>query len=183
MEIDDIYILQSVNNKAAIKDVYNKTNINIRLNLKSYKIHTWLNYDVHVLLSILQAGIDRRVLINAVDRNGKYKLNAITYDISKIQGVDGSTLYDDLELTFNTVDKTSMLELNHTDILQSINRKAAINDVSNKHEVDLRFSRLLGAAPAVLDISVGLAAAVGNDQTYATAIQTHSINKADQINN
>ena len=76
-----------------------------------------------------------------------------------------------------------MLELNHTDILQSINRKAAINDVSNKHEVDLRFSRLLGAAPAVLDISVGLAAAVGNDQTYATAIQTHSINKADQINN
>ena len=41
---------------------------------KSDKINTHLKNDVDVVLSILQAGIDRRVLINAVDINGKFKL-------------------------------------------------------------------------------------------------------------
>ena len=38
-----------------------------------------------MFLSILQAGIDRRVLINAVDINGKFKINATLNDILKIQ--------------------------------------------------------------------------------------------------
>ena len=35
-------------------------------------------------LSILQAGIDRRVLLNAVDINGKLKINGAANDILKI---------------------------------------------------------------------------------------------------
>ena len=41
-----------------------------------------------------------------------------------------------------------------------------------KHEVDLTFSFLIGAAPVVLDTSVELAVALGNDQKYAPNIQT-----------
>ena len=62
-------------------------------------------------LSILQAGIDRRVQINTVDIDGKFKINAVSNDILKIQKVDGSTLYDAFELSFNNVDKTSILKL------------------------------------------------------------------------
>ena len=58
-----------------------------------------------MFLSILQAGINNRVLINAVDIQGKFKINAISNDILKIQKVDGSTLYDALELSFNSVDQ------------------------------------------------------------------------------
>ena len=100
----------------------------------------------------------------------------------KIQRVDGSILYDVLELTFNSVDNISILKLNTTDILQSINNKAQINDVYNKNEFDLRFSNLIGAAPAVLDTIVELAAALGNDQHYVTTIENQSINQADKIN-
>ena len=106
------------------------------------------------MLFILQAGIDRRVLINAVDINGRFKLNAITNDILKFRKVDGSILYDALEVSFNSVDKTSILKDNNIDIVQSMNNKAAINDVYNKHEVDLISFSLIGAAPAVVDTSV-----------------------------
>ena len=44
--------------------------------------------------SIVQAGIDRRVLRHDVDINGKCKLNGVSNDILKIQKVDASTLYD-----------------------------------------------------------------------------------------
>ena len=37
--------------------------------------------DVDVFESILQAAIDRRGLINAVDINGKFKINAVSNDI------------------------------------------------------------------------------------------------------
>ena len=37
------------------------------------------------VLSILQAAIDRRVLINAVDINGKFKINGVSNDILKVQ--------------------------------------------------------------------------------------------------
>ncbi len=64
-----------------------------------------------MFLSILQAGIDRRVLINAVDINGRFKLNAVSNDVLKNQRVGGSTLYDALELSFYSVDKTNILKL------------------------------------------------------------------------
>ena len=49
-----------------------------------------------MFVSILQAGINDRVLINAVDINCKFKINATSNDILKIQKVDGSILYDAL---------------------------------------------------------------------------------------
>ena len=46
------------------------TTIHNQINNKLEKANTYLQDDVDVCLSILQAGIDRRVLINAVDING-----------------------------------------------------------------------------------------------------------------
>ena len=63
------------------------------------------------VLSILQSGIYRRVLRNAVDINGRFKINAVSNYVLKTQRVDGSPLYDDLELSHNAVDKTSILKL------------------------------------------------------------------------
>ena len=60
-----------------------------------------------MLLSILQAAIDRRVLINAVDINGKLKIDAVPHDMLQIQRVDGSLVYGAFALSFNNVDKTS----------------------------------------------------------------------------
>ena len=67
--------------------------------------------------SIKQAVIYRRVLINAVYSHGKFKLNANSNDRLELQKIDGSTLYDSLELSFNTVDKTSISKLSTIDIL------------------------------------------------------------------
>ena len=53
---------------------------------------------MNVALSILQAGIDNRGLSNAVDSNGNFTVTATSNDILKIQRVDGSLLYDALEL-------------------------------------------------------------------------------------
>ena len=47
-------------------------------------VDTYLKYDVEVFLYILQSGIYRRVLINAVDSNGKVKINSVSNDILKI---------------------------------------------------------------------------------------------------
>ena len=60
---------------------------------------------------------------------------------------------------------------NNVDILQSINTKVSIDDVYNNNEVDLRFTSLIGAAPDVLNTSVELATALGNDSNYAATIQ------------
>ena len=98
------------------------------------------------------------------------------------QKVDGSTLCNALELSFKTVDTTSILTTRSIDISQSIDNKAAVNHVYNNHEVGLRFSSLIGAAPAILDTIVELAAALGNDSNYAATIQNQSVNKADNNN-
>ena len=50
----------------------------------------------------------------------------------KFQKVDGSTLYDSLELSFDNINKSSILKSNNIDILQSLNTKAVSNDVYNK---------------------------------------------------
>ena len=90
-----------------------------------------------MFLYILQAGIDRRVFINAVDINGRFQINAATNDILKIKNVDGSTLYDSLELSFNAVDKSSSLKVSDIDILASLNLKALASDVYNKTDIDI----------------------------------------------
>ena len=90
-----------------------------------------------MFLSIQQAAINNRVLIHAVDVNGKFKINDMSNDILKIQKVDSSILYDDLELSCNAVDKTSILKINNIDILQSTNNKASIAYVYNKMDIDM----------------------------------------------
>ena len=59
-------------------------------------------------MGILQAHIDKRVLINTVDINGKFQINCVSNDILKIQKADGSTVYDALHLSFNSSDKASI---------------------------------------------------------------------------
>ena len=51
----------------------------------------------------------------------------------------------------------------------------------NKSEVYVTCSSLFGAAPAILDTSVVLATALGNDQTHATNMQNQINNKSDKL--
>ena len=67
--------------------------------------------------------------------NGKFKINATSNDISKIQKVDGSTFYDALELSFNMVDKTSILKTNNVDILESLKLKASASNVYTTQDI------------------------------------------------
>ena len=95
----------------------------------------------------------------------------------------GSTVYDALELSFNSVDKTSILKTNNVGILRCITNKSSANDGYDNNEVDLIVSSLIGPAPAVLDTIVELAAALGNDSSYATHIQSQVNNRSDNLNN
>ena len=104
----------------------------IKLLTKADKLTTYFKTDVNVFLSILQAGIDRKIGSNLVDLDGKFKLFGESNDIFKIQKIDGSTL---LELSYNSVDK-SILNINNIDILASINNRAVSNDVYNKVDID-----------------------------------------------
>ena len=56
----------------------------------------------------------------------------------RIQNGDGSTLYDALELSFNTTDKTSILKNNNIDILQPINNVVSSN-VYSQTDIDVGF--------------------------------------------
>ena len=72
----------------------------------------------------------------AVDINGKFKINATSNYILRIQRVDGTTLHDSFELSFNTVDKTSILTTNNVNLLQAINNTYVAVNVYSKAEVD-----------------------------------------------
>ena len=65
--------MPSLKLKALPFDVHSKTDVDIGLTIKAGKTNTYLNYGGDVFLSMLQAGIDRRVLINAVDVKGEFK--------------------------------------------------------------------------------------------------------------
>ena len=67
-------------------------------------------------------------------------------------------------------------------ILQSITNKAVSNDVYIKSDIDWKLYSLVGAAPSVLNTSVELATAFGNDSNYATIIQNQFNNKSDKAN-
>ena len=66
--------------------------------------------DVYACLSSSQAGINNRVLIKSVDISCKFKINTTSDNSYNIQK-QGTILYDSFELSFNTVDKTSILKL------------------------------------------------------------------------
>ena len=134
MKLHNIDILQSINNEESSTGGYNKTDIDIGLNLTSDQFNTYWKSDVAVFVSSLQAGIDRRVLISAFDINGRFNINAITNDILKIKKVDGALAYDVLEVSFNTVEKTSILKLNNVDILESLNLKALSSHVYKQNK-------------------------------------------------
>ena len=125
---------RSPNNPVAF-NVYSKFEIDVGLNLKSDKDNTYSETEVDIFLSTLQAAIDRRVLVNTVDINGKFKLNATTNDILNIQQVDGALLYDALEVSFNMTDKSSIFKVNNVDRLSTLNLKASASNVYAKEEI------------------------------------------------
>ena len=84
-------------------------------------------------------------------------------------------------MSLNASGKTSILTTTNVDILQSIHTKAVRNDVYNKSDIGLKFSSLIGAALAVLNRSVALATALGNDYNYGTTRQNQIHNKSDNI--
>ena len=50
--------------------------------------------------------------------------------------MDGSTLYDSLELSFNTCDQTSILNINNVDILASSASTIPSSNVYTKREIN-----------------------------------------------
>jgi hypothetical protein len=132
-----------LNSKASSSNVYTKSevgnlnnNSNTSLNNKADKITTYDKTETNVDLSILQAGIDTRVLINTVDINGRFKILTTTDNNFKIQRQIGTTLYDSLDLIFNDTDKTSILQVNNIDILSVLNGKASSSNVYTKEEIN-----------------------------------------------
>ena len=55
----------------------------------------------------------------------------------KFQKVDGSTLYDALDLSSSPVNKTSILKINNIDILAPLNFKTLVSYVYDKTDVDI----------------------------------------------
>ena len=153
LKTNNINVLASVSSNMSASSVYTKQEITYvdiafanSLNTKADKTNTYLKTDVDAFLSILQAGIHNRVLISSVDMNGKFKLNATTNDILKIQKVDGSTFYDSLYLSGNTADKTSILKCNNIDILASLASNISSSNVYTKQEIhwfDITFANFL----------------------------------------
>ena len=140
LKTNNIDVLAPLALKASASTVYTKQEINyfyiaFANSLNTKETTTCLKTDVDVLLYILQAGINNRILIKSVDINGKFKTHATTNDILNTQKVDGSTLYDSLELSFNTVDKTSILKLNNINMLASVASKFSYNNVYTKQEI------------------------------------------------
>ena len=110
LKLNDVNIVQATINNAVAANVYSRSEIDISLNPTSNTLTTYLKTDVNVALSSLQAGIDNRVLSNDVAINRKFKINAVSTDILKKQRVDGTIVYDLFELSFNPIDKTSILK-------------------------------------------------------------------------
>jgi hypothetical protein len=85
LKVNNIDILSVENSKASSSNVYTKSEIenldnnsDTSLNTKADKLTTYDKTETNVYLSILQAGIDNRVLINTVDINGRFKLLTTT---------------------------------------------------------------------------------------------------------
>ena len=85
--------------------MYSTVDLDYVLNLKSSKTNTHLQYDINVVLGILQAGRYKQVGANVVNVDGKFNINAVSNHVLKIQKVDGSILYDALELYLNMVEQ------------------------------------------------------------------------------
>ena len=113
------------------------TTIQTQMNNTSDKLTTYSTTYVNVALGFLQAGIDNIGLTNAVDSNGKFKIQATSNDILKTQRVYGTILYDSCGLSFNTVDKTSIIQKQNVNILQAISNDDVDANVCSKSEIDI----------------------------------------------
>ena len=87
------------------------------------------------MLSILQAGINNRVLINSIEINGKFKINATSDNIKKTK-IEGTIWYDSFELWFDTVNQTSILNINNISILEYLALKASASNLYTTQEVN-----------------------------------------------
>ena len=120
--------LQAINNNDVAVNVYSKSDVDAGLNLKANKLNTYPQAEINVAFGTLGAEIDNIVLMNAVDINGKFKISAVSHDILKIQRVDGTTLHDSFELSFNPVDETIIVAINNVNLLQAVtNNDVAVN--------------------------------------------------------
>ena len=124
-------------------DQTHATNMQNQINNKSDKLTTYVKTDIDVLIciyiyiyiNIVKAGLTNSVLSNAVDSNGKVNITALQmkYQTKK---VDGSILYDSLELSFNTVDKTSILKVHNIDVLASLALKSSASNAYTKQKIN-----------------------------------------------
>jgi hypothetical protein len=140
--INNIDILANLASKASTSNVYTKEEIHNNdiffgnaLNNKAGKSTTYNKTETNVSLSILQAAIDKRVLIYTVDINGKFKLKAGDDNNFKIQRTICTSFYDSLGLIFNDTDKTSIVKVNHIDILSVLNSRASSSNVYTKEAI------------------------------------------------
>ena len=162
LKVNNIDILASLASKVSSSNVYTNQEINYfnvtfdnsLNNNKADKKDTHLKTDVDVCVSILHVGIHNRGLSNSFDINVKFNINATAEKILKTQKIEGSTLYDSLELACNTVDKTNILKVIYVDILESLNLKASTSNVYTKQQIN------------------------NNDNIFATSLN----NKADKNN-
>ena len=113
---NNVDILPSLNLKYIASAVYNKTDTDIGLNIKSYKNNTYLQSDINDFYGTIEAGIDRTVPFNNVNVDGKFKIIATSGNVLHMQSVNGSFMYNVLALTFNPVDGTSIQKVNHVHI-------------------------------------------------------------------
>ena len=105
------------------------------MNNKADDTNTYVKTDVYVLLSILQAGkIIVFWVIQLIWIVNVKQMQLPT--ILKVQTVDGSTLYDSLELSFNTIDQTSILNITNIDILASLASTIPSSNVYTKREIN-----------------------------------------------
>ena len=79
------------------------------------------------------------MITNTVDISGQLNIHATTNHILKAQKVDGSIVYDSLELSFNTVDKVSILKTKNVDSLAYLNLKVVASNVYTTQELDRHY--------------------------------------------
>ena len=100
------------------------------------KSNTCLKADVDVSWSGVQVGVNNSVLSMSVDTNGTYNTDATAYNILKTQHIDDSTLYDSLEVSFNTVDTTSMSKVNNVDMVASLSSTSSSSSACTTQELN-----------------------------------------------
>ena len=81
LSFNPVNILQAINNNAVAVNVYSKSAIDTGLNLKAANYDDYTTTDINVALTLLHYGIDKRVSMNIVDSDVKFKINATSNDI------------------------------------------------------------------------------------------------------